>query len=368
MARNLLLPNWKHLSKYIPANMSYEEYTMGSTRNVLSFVMTALLFLSGVVNVSADEKKWHPGHYMLVWQNSGIKKINKILNEPNFKGAIFWHSWRELESSKGVYNFSVITNELRASEAHDKRFALQLLDKTFGSKYAPCVPDYMLKEPVYQGGQSLRKNGYGEVIDCVPKRWIPAVQDRLIALYTALGKRFDAEPYFEAIQNTENVISPRPDMRGYSVAAHTEQLKRGLTALVKAFPHTQVFQKVNWQRSEVAALVAHARTIGAGIGGPDIMPTHQTDAYPHYRANYGKMPLAMDGQPGGVAKYLRSGEVDFDDIFRFVATHPDGLRTNYVFWAPSENTFWSFERKVKPVVNKYKGYINKACPLSITCQ
>jgi len=197
------------------------------------------------------------------------------------------------------------------------------------------------------------------------KRWVPAVMDRMIALYTALGKRFDKEPYFEAIKTTENSAVWAG---GFSVAAQTAQLKRQMLALANAFPQTQVFQGLNWSKAEIAVLFPYAHSIGIGVGGPDILPTYPTDAYPFYRQYYGKMPLAIDGQNNGVSPYLRSGDVDFDDLYTFAITDPRGLRVNYVIWSSSENGTWSFQNKVVPLVNRHKGYINSGCPLSISCK
>src|SRR5262249_28348654 len=74
------------------------------------------------------------------------------------------------------------------------------------------------------------------------------VMDRFIALMQAVGAHFDGDPNFEAIMIQEDAwmvqrLSGAPD---FSVEAFSTQLKRLLTSVTAAFPHTSVVMQATW--------------------------------------------------------------------------------------------------------------------------
>src|SRR5580700_367397 len=61
--------------------------------------------------------KWHPGHYMSLRNNHKYDSedqgyITQIGNEPTITGILRDWNWRDLETSKGVYDFSGIDTYL----------------------------------------------------------------------------------------------------------------------------------------------------------------------------------------------------------------------------------------------------------------
>lgn len=320
-------------------------------------------------------KKYHPGHYILAYEGAGVGKLSQIANDPYFLGIKALHDWRELEKTKGGYSFAVLAGELNSAKAVNKRYLVKIMDKAFSSKRTPCVPDYMLTDPIYKGGQTVGYNTDGSVRFCAAKRWVPAVQNRLNALYAAMGKQFDAEPYFEGVETTENSLPTwGTNASDYTLQGHTNGVMSGMTALAAAFPRSQVFASVNWTAKELAQLIPHAYNIGIGIGGPDLVPPVAgeltTYSYAYYPRYYGKMPLSIDVQ-GAVNKHLSSGLFDFEDLYAFAITDPQGLRVNYIFWTITDRTYvpyLSFTNLLKPMVDRHQGYINRGCPLNITCQ
>lgn len=341
-------------------------------KSYLSFGLAALAALSACHAVDQEPsntagKKWHPGHYVNGYYGNGEPDwiLKQIKDNQNIKGVSFIHLWRELEPSKGVYDFSHIEKELSAVKAIHKQLIIQIADKTFGAKYANCVPDYLLKEPPFKGGQAIVLTPSGSIKNCTALRWLPEVQDRLIALYEALGKRFDADPNLEAVMLQEDaVIVDGTNMGQYSRRSYTDQQKRGMAGLAKAFPNTIVYKFLNWGPN-TDELFEYAYQLGIGIGGPDLIPDSKNYAYPNYKKYAGKMPLEISVQSPGINKYIRHGGT-LEKVYDFGTTDPDGLRVDHLVWDPAEDSVISFKKQILPLINARKGITNTTQPSNRT--
>lgn len=355
--------------------------TSGATETVTgTFTRSAPTAAAAPVSGGASPtsgKKWHPGHYVLAYEDNGVGNLDKINGNPNFKGINAWHYWREIESGKGAYNFNEMATELAKARSMGKQYWLTMMFKTFATKHTPCVPNYMLTAE-YQGGQSVRYNADGSVKYCIAKVWVPAVQARLNALYSALGERFDADPNFEGIATSENSLSGTNGMSnpsGYTLQNYTNGLRSGMAALARAFPRSQVSVTVNWVKQQLDQMIPYAHSLGIGIGCPDMVPPIAgqvtTESYAYYPSYYGKMPLAVNVE-GGVKSVLQSGRFTLTDLYNFGVVNPSGLRVNYMFWTVGQETafdaVWAFTSKIKPLIDSRKGFINSACPLNTRCQ
>jgi hypothetical protein len=109
--------------------------------------------------------------------------------------------------------------------------------------------------------------------------------DRYIELLNFLGKKYDGNPYVEAIvaigETGVSVASPPADL---NAAAFNTQLKRLVDALVTNWPTTNKVINNNWgaTNTDAAALLSvsqYAASKGVGFGGPDILyaPYQETD-------------------------------------------------------------------------------------------
>ena len=304
-------------------------------------------------------KKWHPGHYLsAAWGTDAqlSTAVNRIKNNPNLKGFAIAVKWAEIEPSKGVYNFSRINAALNAAKAVNKQVMVQIYDHSFHG--ADCVPTYMKTDPIYKGGQ------YKPTTRCWALRWVPAVQDRLIAVYGAIGKQFNSHPNFEAFYTGEDAAAKNAPF--YSDAAYVEQQKRGIVALGKAFPNTVVFKFLNWGPG-IDSLFSLAHQVGIGVGGPDVMPHHATWSTPYYPKYAGRMPLHIAAQSPKIIQTVSIvGSVE--KVYDFAINDPKGLNANYLVWDQPEDPNLSYSKQILPVINAHKGYINNGCPLNMTCK
>lgn len=320
--------------------------------------------------IAAGEMKWNPGHYMLVAlgdpQAVRLKHFDEIADEPVIKGAQVRYFWAQLEPEKGLYDFSAIERDLARLRGHGKHLVIVVMDRRFGSGSEGIVPEYLLTEPQYGGGIAKTSQGHSARI------WDAAVMDREIALYQALGRRFDYDPYVEGITGEETAMgfgSARP--QDFTNAALATQLNRWIVAVRTAWPHTNVFLYSNYLSGHLEGLIAACARNRCGAGGPDIFPPPGNgtegdkilagaSADVDYR---GRMPIAYAVQTPelGGKRGTFTPEQLFDHAYQT-------LRVNYVFWI--RNTWqggaeqkWS--TGILPYLRSINGKIHTECPSSL---
>lgn len=231
----------------------------------------ASLLVSGSFGVSAQstvrtiQPKWHPGHYILVADKTSKEKYL----QGKFLGIQRKYNWKDLETGKGKYDFSDIRDDLAYLQKHGKRLVIQIQTKGFGQDVL-STPAY-LKDKEYGG--SLYRTATGSLN---PVYWNPKVSKRIEALYAALGKEFDKEAYLEAVVIPETAISSdikNTDQDGiehYTPEKYAAALERQMKVLKDAFPHTVVIQYTNFPREVLQHIINYQKSIGVGLGGPDI--------------------------------------------------------------------------------------------------
>jgi hypothetical protein len=323
---------------------------------------------SGDCGGDSPKIKWHPGHYMLLRSDAPQSHLDDIRGEPTVLGAQIRYQWTELEPRKDQYDFSRIESDLNylASMPTPKRLVVQILDREFHTDEATgSVPDYLLTDPQYNGGVARSNTGY------VARLWDPVVMDRVIALYRALAKRFNREPYFEGITTAEtslsiNLETPPP---GYSREALAGQFKRLMTESRKAWPNTNVFFFTNYLVGELEGLISHAHETRIGVGGPDVTPRA-----PSYGA---RIIMGIDGGVRYVGKLPIAFAVQSPELCgkegcnlpRDLYAHAvNDLGANYIFWlrfgtnkdTPTEKYSW--REGMLPVIRASGGKTNPACP------
>ncbi|MBM4019760.1 MAG: hypothetical protein FJ288_15805 [Planctomycetes bacterium] len=309
--------------------------------------------------------KWNPGHYMLVWGGYTHRHFDCLAGSA-LQGAQVRYEWRDLEPRKGEYDFSKIESDLAYLEKLGKRLFMQLMDRRFHSSGRP-LPDYLYDDPAYGGGAEPFQGKGGSVA----RVWDPAVRERMTALLRALGRRFDREPHFEGFAFEESAIAvDRQKARGFTPRAYLDGLKELMRAAKEAFPHTTVIEYANWMASPPGALkelAEHCRQVGAGWGGPDVVPDGaagraprtRIPAYDLYPLYAGKMPLGTAVQTPSFGG--KEGRFTLDELY---AMGTQTLKLNYMFWIRVEgaNYSHSFTRDILPFINARKGAINADRP------
>lgn len=215
-------------------------------------------------------KKLNPGHYMAPYtgekREGMLRRVDEVCKEPALKGIEMRVRWSTLEPAPHLYDFSYVEEIYNRLAACRKRLIIEVWAVSFSASQSSGLlpPDL---EP-----DALASTHLG----WIAKLWDKRVMDRLIAVYLALAKRFDKEPYFEGIIFTETATGAVDDASGYTAAAFIAQLERALRIIRPAWPSTTVLLFNNYLRDSTTQqfvdFVATLDKLGVGIGGPDVLP------------------------------------------------------------------------------------------------
>ena len=133
---------------------------------------------------------------------------DRVRAESLIKGGLLIVNWGAVEKSRGVYDFSVIDEEIAKLKSMNKKLILEVwwhkfagasLPTTPQQTDRPYLPDYVLAG----GGAAVSTVGDGYMARVHSAQWM----DRLIALFQALGARYDADPAVEQIIISETSMS-----------------------------------------------------------------------------------------------------------------------------------------------------------------
>jgi len=288
-----------------------------------------------------------PGNFVYFGRDHERMLDSAFFDHPRAAGAQLTYTWRELEPERDRYDFAAIRERLAFLRSHGKRLFLQISDVTFTER-AP-VPDYLLSDSTFHGGAARKYEGADGVFDgWVARRWDPAVRARFALLLEALAQRFDG--LIEGINLAETAIgfeSPAFHPPGFTFDAYAAGVRANLENTRRAFRRSCVIIYANFMPGEslptvdrgyLRSIYALADRIGAGVGGPDLLPFRKGQ-----QAN--SLPLIARRGPGVVAGVaIQDGNlsdldpatgrpVTVDALYRYAV---DSLRLDYVFWGAQE--------------------------------
>jgi hypothetical protein len=179
-------------------------------------------------------KRWFPGHYLYAADDVNHlgmmdSRRNLVRTNPYFMGYKNQYWWHRLEPKKGVYDFSMILNDLDKAHADGKKMIIMLMERSFHGSARPFpVPAYIRDE--YNGVWS--PDGKKIFI----KTWDPVVTERYIRLVEAVAKAVDNHPAFQMIWTEESGMSLDSSQSGYShekVANYWSNLSKRASAATK---------------------------------------------------------------------------------------------------------------------------------------
>ena len=266
-----------------------------------------------------------------------------FLRNARFSGAQIMYAWKQLESSKGQYDFSIIESDLHYLSARNRRLFIQLQDATFNPEYN-AVPDYLLSAE-YDGGAVLQRGDNGDD-GWTAKRWNAAVQERFAALLMALGERFEGRIEGINLQETAIGVTNALDS-SFTPEKYVAALKTNLAALKKAFPRSTTMQYANFMPGEwlpwedqgyLRSIYAFAEQIGVGVGAPDLMVRRKgqlNHALAMMHEHQYSVPVGIAVQDGNYIGLTNSAKVVSQRRNLVPLLHgfaQDFLRVDYMFW------------------------------------
>ncbi len=315
------------------------------------FLLVALLAASPAQD---DVERADPQHFIFFNVDRHRIREANFLETEAIAGAQLKYTWRELEPERDRYDLGPLMADLAFLIEHGKRLFIQIQDVTFDQERVN-VPDYLREDPAFGGGVALQYDDHGgDASEVVPegrvaRRWDPAVRTRFIKLLQVLGEAVDGK--IEGVNLPETSIgfgsSGEHDPEEFTHEGYVEAVKAIMTAARDAFPNSHVIQYANFMPGEwlpwddhgyLRSIYEHADEIGAGVGGPDILP-HRKGQQNH------SLRFIAERGPGVVAgNAVQWGNLDeinpatgqpvtVDELYQFAR---DRLRLNYIFWGIQE--------------------------------
>ena len=261
-----------------------------------------------MITASAGTMKWTPGNYVRadaqgfrVDQPARFAVYDRVRTESLIKGGLLIVNWGAVEKSRGVYDFSVIDEEIAKLKSMNKKLILEVWWHKFSGKSLPTTPQqtdrpYLPDYVLAGGGAAVSSLDNGYMARVHSAQWM----DRLIALFQALGARYDAEPAVEQIIISETSMALADPT--FTQDALVAQLRRLIPAVRAAWPTTPSVLMLNWvggSESATASLVKFCADNGVGIGAPDIMPPPPDGPY----EDWGSQALRGAGGAFGTTDY-----------------------------------------------------------------
>lgn len=274
-------------------------------------------------------RKFHKGHYIALMSYFDTPKAMAASKRPGVKGFMKRYQWKELEPTKGNYDFAEIQADLNWCATNGMQLIIMIEDKTFRSP-SPA-PAYLAQYAAPNSG-----GGYTMI------RWDPVVVARFKALVAALG-RFDSNKAFEGIATQEtapSLSSATLKTYGYTPEKYRDAYIDVLSAAGTSLPTSRVFWFMNFfpgNNNYIATIATAVASKGVVMGGPDVAPDNyalQTKSYPFYDQLYGVLP--MFGQVEGLCyrhQHATSGYTTkywtMLELYKFARTD---MHANYMFW------------------------------------
>ncbi len=320
------------------------------------------LFLLILSTVSEGYCQSNIEHYVFFSRDRELIHDSSFYSNPGIVGAQITYAWKLLERKKETYDFIEIEEDLEFLASKGKKLFIQIQDVTFSSRRI-LTPNYMLSDPIYQGGSSpqfwendqgkLEKGGW------VARRWDPVVSDQYRKLLIALAKQFDGR--IAGINMPETAIDVKNadgiNPTGFTTSKYIEEIKKNMLVSKTHFKRSDPILYANFlpgnYSENLKDLYDYALEIEHGMGGPDIKVYREgqmRNSYPLIRRIAGKVPTGVAIQHGNYSlENPKTGQqVTVPEIVDFAQNY---LMLDYVFWS-TEEPYYS--EKVLPLLSSLK--------------
>ena len=316
--------------------------------------MTAVVLLLAFVGASCEPTTARhtkpPRHYVFFDREHDRIAEPSFLTHEQVAGAQLKYTWPELEPERDRYDFQSLRERLAFLDRHGKRLFVQLQDLSFSERV--LVPDYLRTDTAFHGGAArkydLDNDSTVHFGGWVARRWDPAVRARFTKLLEAIAREFDGR--IEGVVIPETAIglgNPRFHPPGFTYEGYVHGIREMMTAARRAFSRSCVIFYVNFMPGEwlpgadrgyIRAVYAHADSIGAGVGGPDLMPHRRgqrNHSYPLIARRRQGVVAGVAVQDGNLTEKnpATGARVTVAELHRFAR---DTLRLDYVFWGTQE--------------------------------
>lgn len=311
-------------------------------------IIRIVIILAGIMlfSVMQEALAAEPENYLYLSSGELASFTGLLARSADITGVQVVYSWKQLELSEGVYDFSAIERDLHLLTRLHKKLFIQIQDRFFEPD-RKGIPGYLLREPQYQGGLVVQTDNPGEgkpvVSGWVAIQWNKALRGRYRQLLSALASRFDGKVAGVNLPETAIDVDEK-NAAGFTCDRYFAATMENAQYARKVFRQTAVVQYVNfwpceWNNdhrymSRFFEMAAHNKI---GLGGPDIVPdkpAHMHNAYPFFHQYKNKLHLVAMAVQEPTLTYTspRTGKPYTRDEFRSFAKNY--LGADIIFWSP----------------------------------
>jgi len=319
---------------------------------------TRCLLLSGAIILIGctrpSERDRPPKNFIYFGMERSRISEAGFLETESIVGAQLKYRWKELEPERDRYDLQPILEDLAFLEQHGKALFVQLQDVSFEEAIVN-VPDYLRDDPAFGGGVA-RQYSFDDEDEMVPiaegwvaRRWDPAVRARFIKLLQVLARELDGRIEGLNLRETSIGFGDSGELHppGFTYQSYYEGVEILMTGARDAFQRSHVIQYANFMPGEelpendhgyLRGIYEHADTIGAGVGGPDLLPHRWWQQIHSYALIEARRPNTVAGvavQWGNLEDRnpTTGARVTVDELYRFAK---DRLLLDYIFWGTQE--------------------------------
>jgi hypothetical protein len=303
-----------------------------------------LRLLAGALALSAAVHAAEPENFLFM-DSDDLARHADLIARPDIAGVQIVYSWKSLERAPDEYDFARLRADLEFLEKHGKKLFVQVQDRFFERRYRN-VPDYLLEQPVYNGGLAPQSDNPGEGqpegAGWVAQQWNPAVQKRFQALLAALAREFDGRIFGMNLPETAADIDQKNDRTGFDCDRYFEAELANAQFARRAFRESHVVQYVNFwpcewndDRRYMSRTFALAERERIGLGGPDIVPFRKgqmKNAYPFFNRYKGKLSLVAMAVQQPTLTYRNPATGKPFTHAQFLEFARDYLGVDIIFW------------------------------------
>ncbi|KAF9558672.1 hypothetical protein EC968_006891 [Mortierella alpina] len=279
-------------------------------------------------------------------EEGNLTAVADIIRRPDIHGVQMIYNWKQLELNMGNYTFEDIKDDLQALEGIDptKKLFLQIQDRFDApGNQTRRIPNYLLVEPVYEGGLLMQVNADTRRPDgWQTKHWVRAVRKRFQDLLTALAQHFDGR--VAGINLPETAFDYYGDLPASICDGYYEGEMENLNHASAVFKKSMVIQYINFWPCESppdsqpymkGAFAEASQKKTFGLGGPDVKPWNANQIKNSY-----KFFSEYRGQLSHVAMAVQSPDLDLTNprtnktytIDDFKSFSQDYLGSDIMFW------------------------------------
>jgi hypothetical protein len=308
-------------------------YYLAST----ALAIQALAAPSQALNTSSTLENW--------LYSSEIDSFSlALLDRPDVVGIQALYSWKSLEPAEDDYDFSNLRRDYEKVLAKNKKFWVQLQDRSFSPTNDP-VPLYM-HTPYYNNGSAPSCDGDAcdtnfVVSGWVAQQWNTRVRHRYQALLSAIAQEFDGK--ITGLNLPETSISVDENANNYTDEGYFLGELENAGYAAKVFKKSYAVQYVNfwpdgWNNTNnrfTDSFDFYAKH-GVGVGGPDLIPNkpgQEANSYVYIPKFRNKVPITVVAvqEPDLVEINPSTGKPFTQE--EFVNFAMDELSVRIIFWA-----------------------------------